>query len=458
MEVFTRKDDNSSTRIMKRILIDLTDLELWSGHFGGTQRVVYNISKQFYLNQENPNTTLDFISFSTNKKRYYYTDFKTIYERIENNKTTSITLNQIALKQRLKRKLIRVTPEYIYKNKRIKKIIIFLLRNLYTMLLKLKIKLKKLKISFNNPDSKKAVSFSSEDVVLILGKPWDDPNIQKILTQEKNQNNFMLVQVVYDLVVPLYPHLHHPSLFIPYTQNLFEAISISDILLPISEATAKDLKIFSKKLNLDLPKVHVIRLGDDIVNTDSNKLKLPKPDARIDNQFIACIGTIEIRKNHTLLYYIYKLSENKKIKLPQLVIVGSRGWLSGDIQYLIEHDPYIKNKIIIIDNADDNTLDWIYRNCLFTIYPSLYEGWGLPVAESLGYGKFCLASNSSSIPEIAGDLIEYFYPYDINNGLYKIIEYMDLKKLKTKSDIILKQYKTTSWKETLKQILNTIEK
>jgi glycosyltransferase involved in cell wall biosynthesis len=58
--------------------------------------------------------------------------------------------------------------------------------------------------------------------------------------------------------------------------------------------------------------------------------------------------------------------------------------------------------------------------CLLTIFPSLAEGWGLPVAESLAHGKFCVASNRTSIPEVGGDLIDYFDPADEDQVVAKI--------------------------------------
>src|ERR1044071_485576 len=60
------------------------------------------------------------------------------------------------------------------------------------------------------------------------------------------------------------------------------------------------------------------------------------------------------------------------------------------------------------------------RACLFTVFPSLSEGWGLPIVESLAHGKFCVASNHTSIPEAGGKLIDYFDPMDEDDALAKI--------------------------------------
>ncbi len=152
------------------------------------------------------------------------------------------------------------------------------------------------------------------------------------------------------------------------------------------------------------------------------------------------------------------MGAQRSIDLPQLVIVGSRGWLSSDTQYLIEHDPDIKQKIIIIDNASDTDLDWVYRHCLFTVYPSMYEGWGLPVAESLAYGKMSVAAESTSIPEIAGDLIDYFSPYDAAGCLEKIVEYVNDSKRLGKERKLRAEFKPTTWQQTTDQVMAGIRR
>jgi glycosyltransferase involved in cell wall biosynthesis len=68
----------------------------------------------------------------------------------------------------------------------------------------------------------------------------------------------------------------------------------------------------------------------------------------------------------------------------------------------------------------DAELQQAYRCCLFTVFPSLCEGWGLPIAESLAHGKLCVASNRTSIPEVGGNLVDYFDPSNEEDALAKI--------------------------------------
>jgi glycosyltransferase involved in cell wall biosynthesis len=93
---------------------------------------------------------------------------------------------------------------------------------------------------------------------------------------------------------------------------------------------------------------------------------------------------------------------------------------------------------------------------LFTIFPSVYEGWGLPVAESLNYGKVSISSDSSSMPEIAGNLIDYFSPYDAASCLSLMIKYQDKATRLKKEKQITQSYKTTSWDLTYQQVTKLI--
>jgi len=445
---------------MKSTWIDLTDIEQWSGHHGGTQRVVYGIAKQYYLDNE---MEVRFFSYSPAKDIFYETSFVPILDRVEKLKSQVIidSSKNTSLKHKIKKKLLHYTPTYVKNNKRLK-------NNVKTVVKKSLAtarRVDEIRARYINVVRKKygnsrlsmdALQFQSDDTVLILGKPWDNPGLQKLLMEQKKAARFKVVQVVYDLIICLYPHLHHPSLFKSYTQHMFDAVAVSDLMLPISKSSDRDLKEFCKQLNLPIPKTAIIRLGDEIDLPENSPTK--NPDDRIDDTFLICVGTIENRKNHMLLYQTYKLAQERRIELPQLIVVGAKGWLSDDVQYLISHDPAIKNKIIILHNVSDASLEWLYQNCLFTLYPSLYEGWGLPVAESLVYGKVSVASNASSIPEIAGDLLNYFSPNSTDECLKAIIAMMNNESRIESERRIMQEYQPTSWHHTYIQTTRSIER
>jgi glycosyltransferase involved in cell wall biosynthesis len=94
--------------------------------------------------------------------------------------------------------------------------------------------------------------------------------------------------------------------------------------------------------------------------------------------------------------------------------------LVEDLLADLEASNYLNGKIILLRSLSDAQLQQAYRSCLFTVFPSLCEGWGLPVAESLTHRKFCVASNQTAIPEAGGNLIDYFDPLNEDDALAKI--------------------------------------
>ncbi|MGD0025830.1 MAG: glycosyltransferase, partial [Xanthobacteraceae bacterium] len=103
-----------------------------------------------------------------------------------------------------------------------------------------------------------------------------------------------------------------------------------------------------------------------------------------------------------------------------LIFAGQIGWLVDDLLADLTASDYLDGKIVLMPGLSDAELRQAYRCCLFTVFPSLSEGWGLPIAESLMHGKFCVASNRTSIPEVGGSLIDYFDPSNDDDALAKI--------------------------------------
>ncbi len=97
------------------------------------------------------------------------------------------------------------------------------------------------------------------------------------------------------------------------------------------------------------------------------------------------------------------------------------------------------------------------RSCLLTVFPSLYEGWGLPIAESLAHGKFCLASNRTSIPEVGGDLIDYFDPSDADNALAKIERLLFEPYLAAREARLRAEYRPHTWADCARSLVRKLD-
>jgi hypothetical protein len=423
----------------KKTWIDLTDMLTWRGHFTGIQRVVYEIARE-YSDEAN------FFYYDDYTNRFFRSNFEQL---IEKHQYTGSERQFVSKKTRL----LNLTRKYIPNKviarlpettkRRIKKVGSIGIES--TAATKRAVIAGVKKTLPKSSMSQEEVFFTKEDTVLILGAGWHKHGLMDKLLREKTANKFELVHLAYDLIPVYFPHFFGPGLYEHYTKYLFEAISLSDQLVAISESTKRDVKKFCEQTGLKMPKTSVIRLGEDF----EKKMNVNHEKPLVKGDFILCVGTVEVRKNHNLLYQAYRMKLDTGEKMPKLVIVGRPGWLVNNLLYELKNDPVVQDHIVILSAVSDAQLQDLYTNCLFTVYPSFYEGWGLPIAESLAYGKVCLSSNSSSMVEIAGDSIDYFSPYDTVGAANIIQDYfLHPGKLSEKEKQIKQQYKPTSWKQT----------
>jgi glycosyltransferase involved in cell wall biosynthesis len=144
---------------------------------------------------------------------------------------------------------------------------------------------------------------------------------------------------------------------------------------------------------------------------------LPAPGS-----YVLFVSTIEARKNHALLFRVWRrlLTEMPPDQVPVLVFAGRVGWMVSDLMQQLENAAWLGGKIRLVSNPTDTELMALYRGCQFTVFPSLFEGWGLPVSESLALGRPCIVSNRTALPEAGGDLARYFDPENLDEACQTI--------------------------------------
>ena len=101
-------------------------------------------------------------------------------------------------------------------------------------------------------------------------------------------------------------------------------------------------------------------------------------------------------------------------KTPQLVFAGKYGWKILPFQECLQSDTVLQHKVTVAKQVTDDDLAELYKQCLFSVTPSLVEGWGLPIGEAAWFGKFSIVSLSSSLPEVCGNLVDYIEPNNID--------------------------------------------
>lgn len=160
------------------------------------------------------------------------------------------------------------------------------------------------------------------------------------------------------------------------------------------------------------------RFADSSIATKPDCLRQLRP-----NGFWLTVATIEPRKNHKRLLLAYSRLKESNPDCPPLVLVGGTGWMVED---LTSHVKELRLGVDVIPTGyiDDSALAWLYRNCLAFVYPSLFEGFGMPVLEAMTMGAPVIASNNSSIPEIVGTAGQLVDPEDtasIASGMQQVL-------------------------------------
>jgi glycosyltransferase involved in cell wall biosynthesis len=133
--------------------------------------------------------------------------------------------------------------------------------------------------------------------------------------------------------------------------------------------------------------------------------------------FVLSVGTLEGRKNHAFLVRLWEALRQEGLAPPPLVLAGKPGWQHGDFDAAMAETRAAGGLVRPISYLSDAEIDTLYGACLFTVFPSLMEGWGLPVGESLARGKLCVASDRGSLPEVGGEYALYIDPEDLPAAL-----------------------------------------
>lgn len=222
-----------------------------------------------------------------------------------------------------------------------------------------------------------------------------------------------------------------------------------DRFVCISQSTAHDVR----EILSDNAQTSVVRLGADIRD-------IPGDIIRRDCSYVLSVGTIEVRKNHILLYYVWRrLAITLGSSCPKLVLVGRVGWIAGDVISLFTNDPVVKDLVEIQHDVPDDRLISLVRGSLFTVYPSFYEGWGLPPSESYFYGKVCATSNTSSMIEINPFPELMFDPYNHQEAfeiIYSLIHSPDKRELYEQR--IALSFQRQTWADCFRELYDVISR
>jgi len=242
------------------------------------------------------------------------------------------------------------------------------------------------------------------DIVVNAGAGWTHSSIERIAALKRSAD-IRFALVVYDLIPIKYPHYfpaHDVDAFEKYMQV---ALAIADEVPCASRCTQSDVEAYCRDLGIRTGKTRVVPLGTDVAGQDAHSTPSVPLGLRA-GRYILFVSTIEPRKGHRFLLEVWR--RLLQAGIPQihdfsLVFVGRMGWMVETLKG--ELDQALKEglRLFVHSNVADEVLAALYAHAAFCVYPSEYEGYGLPVAEAFRNGKAVVASDRGSIPEVVGD-------------------------------------------------------
>ena len=277
-----------------------------------------------------------------------------------------------------------------------------------------------------------------------IDSAWNAPLKRAGLYPKLKQNGFLIFNLLYDLVPvvnPQYAHAQTVSNFKPFLKAIYQH---SDLVFFDSLSANNDFIEQQKLTNTNHIPTRVVGLGSDFI-----KNKEPLIDSKLNKlankKYILFVGTIEPRKSQYSMLKAFNVLAEKDPDL-NLVFIGRQGWnVEGFIKTLNSH-PLKDKRLFWLNNINDQQLNYFYQNAFIVTYLSEYEGYGLPIAESLQMGNITIASKNSSMYEVGRDFADYI-EYGTQNELVDIITlYTENTALyAAKKQHIKKYYKAISW-------------
>ncbi len=258
------------------------------------------------------------------------------------------------------------------------------------------------------------------------------------------------VTSVHDFSFIIHNNFHTKEKIEYFQDNFFQNIYKSDMIITGSNFTKQEIL---ERLNFTSERVKVIYHGIDhdlfkIYKDTSVSFELP-------SKFIFIVGSIEPRKNLIGLLKAYDSIDKKLKNEYKLVLAGFKGWENKEVMELINSN---KEDIHYLGYISDIELAKTYNLASLFVYPSFYEGFGLPPLESMACGTPVICSSTTSLPEVGGDAVIYCDPYDIEDIKFQIELVLNDKVLQ--KDMIkngLERVKQFTWEKSANKHMQVFE-
>lgn len=265
------------------------------------------------------------------------------------------------------------------------------------------------------------------DLVVVLGAPWSVRGAGPRMAALKGQGVRVAV-LIHDLIPVRRPDWFPANRVERFRAWLAGALRHADHVLTISRFTAGDVAAYAAREGVVMASPVVLQAGASRLPAGvGTPAGLP-----VAGRYVLFVSTLEARKNHALVVQVWqrlmaevRAGSRMPGSVPQLVFAGRVGTGVADLLQQLDNSRWLGGRIRLLREPGDAEIRALYEGCLFSILPSLFEGWGLPLGESLALGKPCLAARGTALEEAGGNLCRYFDPEDVGDAHRSVSALLD---------------------------------
>lgn len=260
-----------------------------------------------------------------------------------------------------------------------------------------------------------AVEITEGTVLLFLGAVWINDALM-IAARAAHAAGARCVYLLYDLT-PVLEAGHTAAVNQLFDRYLRLITQTGSAVPAISQSSRRDYEEHCRREGVAAPPGKATGLpcglGPAALPADHDPASVE--DRPWPRPYALFVGTVESRKNHLLALRAWQQLIERGYDVPDLVCVGRLGWNANEFLREYVETAGLGGRVSVLSGGvSDADLAVLYAHCAFTVYPSRYEGWGLPVSESLAFGKVPIVTRTSSLPEAGGDLAVYVPADDVD--------------------------------------------
>ena len=297
------------------------------------------------------------------------------------------------------------------------------------------------------------------DIIICAGADWAHKDVA-VLAELRVRSRVSIAVLCFDLIPVLYPGFFQPQDREPFRRHWERLLPITDLLMVTADQIAADVAAFCAGAGIAPPaRIAVVPLGYDAAPPSAPAPALP--EGVQPGRFIVFVSTIEPRKGHAMLLRVWTrlLADG----VPQrsgfsLVLVGRAGWMVDAVMLQLADPAQFSGTVRHLADADDAMVTALYRHAAFSVYPSIYEGFGLPIIEALANGCAVIGSTGGAIPQTIGDFGPCLDPADEDAWFTILREWIERPEARRPfQDRIAQGFAHPSWTEAAAHIFAAID-